>query len=112
MQSVWYRRIFPATVLQRVSEQEPTITAGGSRLATLLGGTLTRRGADIMSSALVADLRCEGIASTGVSAGTTASAFLVALIKAALYRIRTVPTDNGIQFRYPPRYAEGRPRST
>ena len=34
----------------------------------------------------------------------TASAFLVALIKAVPYRIHTVLTDNGIQFRLPPRY--------
>lgn len=37
----------------------------------------------------------------------TASAFLVALIKAVPYKIHTVLTDNGIQFRYPPRYANG-----
>jgi transposase len=37
----------------------------------------------------------------------TASAFLVALIEAVPYRIHTVLTDNGIQFRYPPRYANG-----
>jgi transposase InsO family protein len=37
----------------------------------------------------------------------TASAFLVALITAVPYRIHTVLTDNGIQFRLPPRYADG-----
>ena len=37
----------------------------------------------------------------------TASAFLVALIEAVPYRIHTVLTDNGIQFRYPPRHAKG-----
>ncbi|MGO4340024.1 IS481 family transposase [Labrys sp. KB_33_2] len=37
----------------------------------------------------------------------TASAFLVALIAAVPYRIHTVLTDNGIQFRFPPRYADG-----
>ena len=37
----------------------------------------------------------------------TASAFLVALIKAVPYKIHTVLTDNGIQFRTPPRYADG-----
>jgi transposase InsO family protein len=37
----------------------------------------------------------------------TASAFLVDLIKAVPYRIHTVLTDNGIQFRLPPRYADG-----
>lgn len=35
----------------------------------------------------------------------TASASLVALIKAVPHKIHTVLTDNGIQFRYPPRYA-------
>lgn len=37
----------------------------------------------------------------------TASAFLVALIKACPYKIHTVLTDNGIQFTYPPRYKDG-----
>jgi transposase InsO family protein len=37
----------------------------------------------------------------------TASDFLVALIAAVPYRIHTILTDNGIQFRYPPRYADG-----
>jgi transposase InsO family protein len=37
----------------------------------------------------------------------TASAFLVALIAAAPYKIHTILTDNGIQFRYAPRYADG-----
>ena len=37
----------------------------------------------------------------------TASAFLVALIKTVPYKIHTILTDNGIQFRYPPRYADG-----
>jgi transposase-like protein len=37
----------------------------------------------------------------------TASAFLVALIKAVPYKIHTVLTDNGIQFTFPPRYANG-----
>jgi len=38
---------------------------------------------------------------------TSASAFLVALIKAVPYKIHTVLTDNGIQFTFPPRYADG-----
>ena len=38
---------------------------------------------------------------------TSASAFLVALINAVPYRIHTVLTDNGIQFTFPPRYADG-----
>ena len=37
----------------------------------------------------------------------TASAFLVALVAAVPYKIHTVLTDNGIQFRLPPRYADG-----
>jgi len=37
----------------------------------------------------------------------TASAFLVALVAAVPYRIHTILTDNGIQFRFPPRYANG-----
>lgn len=37
----------------------------------------------------------------------TASAFLVALIAAVPYKIHTILTDNGIQFRFAPRYANG-----
>ena len=37
----------------------------------------------------------------------TASAFLVALIAAVPCKIHTILTDNGIQFRFPPRYANG-----
>ena len=37
----------------------------------------------------------------------TASAFLTALIAAVPYKIHTILTDNGIQFRYAPRYADG-----
>ncbi len=37
----------------------------------------------------------------------TASAFLEALIEAVPYKIHTVLTDNGIQFTFPPRYADG-----
>ena len=37
----------------------------------------------------------------------SASAFLVALIQAVPYKIHTVLTDNGIQFTFPPRYADG-----
>ena len=37
----------------------------------------------------------------------TASAFLVALIATVSYKIHTILTDNGIQFRYAPRYADG-----
>jgi transposase InsO family protein len=37
----------------------------------------------------------------------TASDFLTALVAAVPYKIHTVLTDNGIQFRFPPRYANG-----
>lgn len=37
----------------------------------------------------------------------TASAFLEALIEEVPYKIHTVLTDNGIQFRFPPRHAQG-----
>jgi transposase InsO family protein len=37
----------------------------------------------------------------------TASAFLVALVEAVPYKIHTVLTDNGIQFRLPPCHANG-----
>src|SRR5215831_7271122 len=37
----------------------------------------------------------------------TASAFLAALVATVPYKIHTVLTDNGIQFRFPPRYADG-----
>ena len=37
----------------------------------------------------------------------TASAFLTAVIEAVPYKIHTVLTDNGIQFTFPPRYADG-----
>jgi transposase InsO family protein len=38
---------------------------------------------------------------------TSASTFLTALIEAVPYKIHTVLTDNGIQFTFPPRYADG-----
>ena len=38
---------------------------------------------------------------------SSASAFLAALIKAVPYKIHTVLTDNGVQFTFPPRYADG-----
>ena len=37
----------------------------------------------------------------------TASAFLTALVEAVPYKIHTILTDNGIQFRHPPRYSSG-----
>src|SRR5258708_11395739 len=38
---------------------------------------------------------------------TSASAFLMALMVAVPYKIHTVLTDNGVQFTFPPRYADG-----
>ena len=38
---------------------------------------------------------------------TSAAAFLEALIAAVPYKIHIVLTDNGIQFTFPPRYADG-----
>jgi transposase InsO family protein len=38
---------------------------------------------------------------------TSASAFLTALIKAVPYKIHTVLADNGVQFTFPRRYADG-----
>jgi hypothetical protein len=38
---------------------------------------------------------------------SSASAFLEALIAAVPYKIHTVLTDNGVQFTFPPRYADG-----
>jgi transposase InsO family protein len=38
---------------------------------------------------------------------SSASAFLEALIEAVPYKINTVLTDNGVQFTFPPRYADG-----
>jgi transposase InsO family protein len=38
---------------------------------------------------------------------SSASAFLMALIEAVPYKIHTVLTDNGVQFTFPPRYADG-----
>ena len=38
---------------------------------------------------------------------SSASAFLVALIAAVPYKIHIVLTDNGIQFTFAPRYADG-----
>src|SRR6202041_1829877 len=38
---------------------------------------------------------------------TSASVFLEALIAAVPYKIHTVLTDNGVQFTFPPRYADG-----
>lgn len=48
MQSDWYRRIFPRTRLRgRAPDGHFQTTAGGARLTTSTGGTLTGRGGDI-----------------------------------------------------------------
>src|SRR5439155_13524042 len=44
----WYRELFPAMRPARDSGAELVTTAGGSRYATSIGGTLTRRGADLI----------------------------------------------------------------
>ena len=60
------------------------------------------------SKSRIANLRRENAERTPlITLRVTASAFLVALIKAVPYKIHTVLTDNGIQFRLPPRYADG-----
>jgi predicted phage terminase large subunit-like protein len=50
VESDWYRRVFPGTVLsaKRKSVQEFATTRQGFRLATSIGGVLTGRGADII----------------------------------------------------------------
>ena len=50
MQSPWYRRVFPSTVLdpRKQGREEFVTTAGGYRLATSVGGTITGRGADLI----------------------------------------------------------------
>lgn len=50
MQSAWYQRIFPGTRLnpKKQGKTEFETTAGGYRLATSVGGTLTGRGADFI----------------------------------------------------------------
>lgn len=46
MQDAWYRSVFPATQLSpgKLAKEEFATTAGGYRLATSVGGTLTGRG--------------------------------------------------------------------
>lgn len=50
MQSAWYKEIFPRTVIssKRSAAHDFETTAGGGRLATSIGGTLTGRGGDII----------------------------------------------------------------
>src|SRR6516165_5355357 len=44
----WYRALFPAMRIAKDSGAELVTTAGGSRYATSVGGTLTGRGADLI----------------------------------------------------------------
>src|SRR5262249_61350346 len=44
----WYRALFPAMRPAKDSGTELVTTAGGSRYATSVGGTLTGRGADLI----------------------------------------------------------------
>lgn len=50
IQSHWYRAIFPGTVTssKRSANHDFETTAGGGRMATSIGGTLTGRGGDII----------------------------------------------------------------
>jgi predicted phage terminase large subunit-like protein len=48
MQSDWYQRAFPRTRIARAAEHDFETTAGGGRLSTSVGGTLTGRGGDII----------------------------------------------------------------
>ncbi len=50
MQSEWYRRTFPRTVISpsRTAVHDFDTSVGGGRLATSVGGTLTGRGGDII----------------------------------------------------------------
>jgi len=50
MQSDWYRRTFPKTIIstQRTATNDFDTTVGGGRLATSIGGTLTGRGGDVI----------------------------------------------------------------
>ena len=50
MQSEWYKDVFPATRLfpGRMAEDDFETTAGGGRLSTSVGGTLTGRGGDFI----------------------------------------------------------------
>ncbi len=48
MLSPWYRRLFPATRLEKQAVGHMVMTAGGKRYATSVGGTLTGMGADVI----------------------------------------------------------------
>lgn len=48
MASDWYRRAFPQTVLNQLSQGDLTTTENGGRFSTSVGGTLTGRGGHIV----------------------------------------------------------------
>jgi len=48
VESTWYQKLFPNVRLSKVTEGEIVTTAGGSRLATSVGGSLTGRGGDFI----------------------------------------------------------------
>lgn len=48
MLSPWYRRLFPATILDKRAVGHLATTIGGKRYATSVGGTLTGMGADVI----------------------------------------------------------------
>ena len=48
MLAPWYRRLFPATRLDRLAINHLATTAGGKRYATSVGGSLTGIGADVI----------------------------------------------------------------
>ena len=48
MLAPWYRRLFPATRLDKQAVSHLVTTAGGKRYATSVGGTLTGMGADVI----------------------------------------------------------------
>ena len=48
MESSWYRRIFPQTRIEKNTETEFVTSRKGYRYSTLVGGTLTGRGGDML----------------------------------------------------------------
>lgn len=48
IESTWYREVFPGVRFERINDTECKTTAGGGRLATSIGGTLTGLGASII----------------------------------------------------------------
>lgn len=46
MQAPWYQALFPATILEKITEMELETTLGGTRLATSIAGSVTGLGAE------------------------------------------------------------------